>query len=149
MRLCQAADVESHTMQGWSVGMQGWSVGTFWLGASSIPADHGERRQSPPPPAAAIHRQAGDAIDGGMQAAHGFRFLVKSVSARLIPDVGHPCDGSSYRSAVGANSLATTARSNARRSAARLVPKVPSNRACAATHLFRAAWRRLSPALVR
>jgi len=37
-------------MQGWSVGMQGWSVGTFSLGASSIPADHGERRQSPPRP---------------------------------------------------------------------------------------------------
>src|SRR6266481_2382082 len=129
--------------------MQGWSVGTFWLGASSIPAESWRAPPASSPPAAAIHRQAGDAIDGGMQAAHGFRFLVKSLSARLIPDVGHPCDGSSYRSAVGASSLATTARSNARRSAARLVPKVPSNRACAATHLFRAAWRRLSPALVR
>src|SRR5215471_21066610 len=51
--------------------------------------------------------------------------------------------------AAEVNSLATTERSNARSCAARFVPKLVSNCACACDHALSAACKRFSPALVR
>src|SRR5262249_47994038 len=51
--------------------------------------------------------------------------------------------------AGGVNWLAVTARSNVRNSAARLLPKPASKRACAFAHALNPAWSRFSPTLVK